>query len=93
MTVQRACDPVPCWIYRSKRHAEMYLYLAGQDRFECVPDELLRSLGQLELALELELTPARRLAREDVVQVIENLHARGFHLQLPPPKDPRRYDA
>jgi uncharacterized protein YcgL (UPF0745 family) len=40
--------------------------------------------GTPEFALEFELTPERRLAREDPRQVLANLHERGFHLQMPP---------
>ena len=34
--------------------------------------------------MELNLHPARRLAREDVVKVMTNLDTQGFHLQMPP---------
>ena len=32
----------------------------------------------------LELTPDRKLARENAAEVMQNLGARGFHLQFPP---------
>jgi uncharacterized protein YcgL (UPF0745 family) len=44
--------------------------------------------------MELELTPERKLAREDARQVVANLEAHGYHLQSPPPDhlpDPIRY--
>ena len=28
----------PCWIYRSSKKDEMYLYLARQDAFEDIPE-------------------------------------------------------
>ena len=34
--------------------------------------------------LEVDITPDRKLAQEDPVQVRKNLATRGFHLQFPP---------
>ena len=31
-------DNLPCWVYRSPRHQEMYLYLSEEEAFERVPD-------------------------------------------------------
>lgn len=61
----------------------MYLYLAARDDFSCVPSEIQRALGTTEFAMELELTPERKLAREDTSTVIAHLEEKGFHLQLP----------
>jgi len=77
-------DELTCWVYRSSRKDEMYLYLADKDAFDPVPEPLLRAMGRLELVLELTLTPERRLAREDVNLVLANLRGQGFHLQMPP---------
>ncbi len=73
-----------CWVYRGGRDADTYLYLASRDGFESVPEALLRALGRLELALELELTPERRLARAQAGEVLAALAERGYYLQLPP---------
>ena len=80
------------WIYKGHRRAEAYLYLPAPDAFEHVPAELLAAFGRLELVLTLELHPRRRLARENVVEVMRNLSTRGFHVQLPPVESdaPRR---
>lgn len=61
----------------------MYLYLAEKDNFSCVPDDIMRALGNNEFTMELEITADRQLAREDAATVINNLESRGFHLQLP----------
>jgi uncharacterized protein YcgL (UPF0745 family) len=37
--------------------------------------------------MELELSPDRKLAREDVNKVIHNLETQGFHVQMPPTND------
>jgi len=75
---------ITCWIYRASRQDEMYLYLREKDNFELIPESLRKALGRLELVLELTLSPERRLAREDIRQVLANLHGQGFHLQMPP---------
>jgi len=33
------------------------------------------------------LTPERKLAREDIVTVLDNLEKQGYHLQMPPPEE------
>lgn len=73
-----------CYVYRSRRRADAYLYLPRQDDFSEVPDALMRLFGAADLALEFELTPERRLAQADAVQVLGNLRGQGFHLQMPP---------
>ena len=77
-------EELTCWIYRSPRKDEMYLYLRTEDDFESVPDALLSRFGTPVRVMELTLSPQRRLAREDVNQVLENLRSQGFHLQMPP---------
>ena len=77
-------DELPCWIYRSPRKQEMYLYLGVEDDFTCVPAELLRRFGEPAKVMQLSLHAQRKLAREDVAKVMENLRTLGFHLQMPP---------
>ena len=75
---------LPCWVYRSPRKDEMYLYLQAEDDFDKVPEALLSRFGTPVKVMELTLSPQRSLAREDVNKVMENLRAQGFHLQMPP---------
>ena len=84
-------DSLPCWVYRSPRKPEMYLYLAEEDGFERVPQALLQRFGEPILVIELELSTRRRLAREDVNQVMADLRELGYHLQLPPSLQPGLY--
>ncbi len=62
----------------------MYLYLAREDDFECVPEELLRRFGRPQRVMELELHEERRLARADAREVMRQLAENGYYLQLPP---------
>ena len=82
------------YVYKSQRKADTFVYLAKRDDFSLVPEPLRTQLGDLSFVLEVALTPDRKLAREDATVVRENLTARGFHVQFPPPADPRvRADA
>ncbi|MCP3866675.1 MAG: YcgL domain-containing protein [Gammaproteobacteria bacterium] len=83
---------VPCWIYRSSRKDEMFLYLTGEEAFDDVPKLLMEQFGSPELVMQLDLHPERRLAREEVSKVIDNLQQRGFHLQMPPVLKPDLYE-
>ena len=86
-----AADKLPCWIYKSPRKQEMYLYLATQDGFDDLPEALMSRFGKPEFVMELELHEDRPLAREDVTKVMANLRERGFHLQMPPELEPDLY--
>jgi uncharacterized protein YcgL (UPF0745 family) len=82
---------LPCWVYRSPRKQEMYLYLAEEDGFERVPEPLMARFGEPVLVIELELNARRKLAREDVGRVMANLREQGYHLQMPPNLQPTLY--
>lgn len=71
-------------IYRSRRKPGMYLYVPrGQDLQE-LPGHLTVVFGTPEHAMDLVLHEGRKLAVEDVREVMENLQRRGYHLQMPP---------
>lgn len=76
-----------CSVYKSPRKDGMYLYVDKREAVTRVPEALLQLFGTPQLAFDLVLSPERKLAREDVVQVLENIQNQGFHLQMPPPKD------
>ncbi len=76
-----------CWIYRSPRKDEMYLYVCSEDDFSAVPKALLERFGSPQRVMNLCLNPERKLAREDVVLVMQNLQSQGYHLQMPPKMD------
>ena len=74
---------VYCAIYKSAKKLDTYLYMATKDDFSRVPEALLDILGKLIYVFDLELTSERKLAREDVNEVMRNLHEQGWHLQMP----------
>lgn len=73
-----------CWIYKSLKHEEMYLYVPDENDFDNVPEPLLSSMGALAFVMHLTLSAERTLARENTEKVIKNLNTQGFHLQMPP---------
>jgi uncharacterized protein YcgL (UPF0745 family) len=70
----------------------MYLYVTEEDGFDRIPPELLEQFGAPEFVIQLELHGDRKLAREDVTAVMNNLADHGFHLQLPPKLEPYLYE-
>ena len=73
-----------CYVYRSPRRPDVYLYLGQRDDFSKVPEALMGAFGAPQFALEFVLSMTRKLAKEDPVEVMRNLESRGFHLQMPP---------
>lgn len=76
-----------CSIYKSPRKREMYLYVDKRDALGRVPEALLAAFGPPQHAFDMLLTPERKLAREDIGKVLENLEKQGYHLQMPPPQE------
>lgn len=75
---------INCQVYRASRQDEMYVYLREDLQPDSLPAELLSLVKELTLVMGLELSPDRKLAREDVLKVIKNLQDQGYHLQMPP---------
>ena len=73
-----------CFVFKSLRKADTYLYLASREGAAALPAPMQLLLGELKFVMELDLVPGRKLAQEDAGQVLANLAARGFHVQHPP---------
>ncbi len=71
-----------CHIYRSSRKVDTYLYLVDKDDFSVLPEDLLKVFGDPEFSFSFELSKDRKLAMEDVGEVLNNLESQGYHLQL-----------
>lgn len=72
-----------CFVYKSCRRAETYLYVPKKGEFSSVPKALMKLFGAPEFALEFNLTPERKLAVANAEDVIDNLSSQGFYLQMP----------
>ncbi|WP_437883262.1 YcgL domain-containing protein [Pseudomonas sp. LRF_L74] len=76
-----------CSIYKSPRKEGMYLYVLKAEALGRVPEGLLTAFGAPRHAFDMILTPEKKLAREDIGKVLQNLETQGYHLQMPPPED------
>ena len=74
---------VNCKIYRCSKHDDMYLYMHASKTINDHPDELISLVKDLTHIMDLELRPERKLARENITVVMNNLEEKGFHLQMP----------
>ncbi len=72
------------FVYRSSKKDEMYLYICERDKFDKVPEALLKVFGAPEFVLQLNLAKREKLARANIDEVRSNLKEQGFHLQMPP---------
>ena len=72
-----------CYVYKSTKKSDSYLYIDQKDDFEKLPHQLLALFGTPEFALEFELTENRKLALADAKQVIQSISEQGYYLQMP----------
>lgn len=73
-----------CYIYRSSKQDEMYLYLRQKDQFADVPVELAKRFGRADFVMELDLSTRQKLARIDIERLRQALKDSGYFLQMPP---------
>ena len=76
-----------CSVVRSSLKDFTYIYLLAGNDYEDLPVSLKNVFGEPEFVMNLELTPDRKLAYEDVNKVMQNLAEQGYHLQMPPQED------
>ena len=77
-----------CAVFRSNKKDLTYLYLADGEKMESVPETLRKLIEPLEQVMELELSPERKLAQENVVEVMKQLDDQGWFLQMPREDNP-----
>ncbi len=78
-----------CSIYKSSKKDEMYLYVSktqeeGTDPLEVVPEVMRTAFGRATFVMHLELSESRKLARVNVLHVMDSIQNRGFFIQVPP---------
>ncbi len=76
-----------CSIYKSPRKDEMYLYVDKREALARVPEALLEMFGQPLHVMDMPLTSQRTLARVEADKVLHEIDAKGYYLQMPPPKE------
>ncbi len=67
-----------CVIYRSARREQTYLYVEKRDDFSRVPETLMQSFGQPQLAMILPLDGSKKLAGADLEKVKKRARRAGI---------------
>jgi len=80
-----------CSIYKSRKRADMYLYVPRGKGLRDLPEALAEQFGPGVHVTDLILSPERPLSRADVNKVMAAVRQQGFYLQMPPPPDPDLY--
>ena len=79
------------YIYRSEKKADCYLYLSKpKDEFD-LPVPVSKTLGELNLVMELDIEVDTKLAQVDPEKVLSALREQGFYIQMPS-KEPHPVD-
>ena len=83
-----------CYIYRSSKRSELYLYLPvaidfegnwqEQESLSRIPKELINSFGHLSQVMSLDLATKTKLARVPIELVRDHLQTKGYFVQMPP---------
>lgn len=81
-----------CFIYRSEKKADHYLYLPTNVEQAQLPSTLVSLLGELSPVMELDLQADTKLALADAAVVIKSLQTQKFYLQMPPKDQPHPFD-
>lgn len=76
-----------CYIYKSPKKADTYLYMTKKDNFSDVPQPLIETFGRPTFVFTMNLSPEKTLAQADTTKVLHELETKGFYLQLPPPTE------
>ncbi|MGM0569234.1 YcgL domain-containing protein [Marinobacter sp.] len=74
-------------VFRSTRRDETYLYVRRGKDWNELPESLREIFGKPAPALDLVLTPDRRLARTTGKEVLEAIAEKDYYLQLPEKAD------
>ncbi|MDH5544907.1 MAG: YcgL domain-containing protein [Gammaproteobacteria bacterium] len=86
-----------CLIFRCSKKEGMYLYVPHhEDEDQAVstlPVGLTQITGRLIKAMDLDITPDRKLARANSGDVLQSLSEKGFYLQMPPNDEFRADDS
>lgn len=77
-------QPIEVSAFRSPKKEELYLFVPKEDGLDKLPKELLTMFGEPTHVLDFDLTPDRKMAREEAKVVYEAVQTKGFFMQMPP---------
>lgn len=73
-------------VFRSSKKVDTYLYVRRGQVWDDLPESLRGIFGAPVHAMDLVLTPGRKLARTDGRQVLDSIEDKDFYLQMPEEK-------
>lgn len=76
-----------CYVYKSSKKTDTYLYIQKKDDFSELPSELMQLFGTPQLVTVLNLNQHEKLARMNVSDLRQAFEEKGFYLQLPPKQE------
>ena len=76
--------PMQCFIYKSLKKQDLYLYITKKGDFSAIPEDLFKSIGEPVFVMDLALNSEQTLARVDINTVRKTLKDQGFFVQMPP---------
>lgn len=74
-----------CYIYRSKKKDQLFLFVEKKDDFSKVPEPLMEGFGTPEFSFEMDLGGDTRMVRSNPADVLKHLKEQGYFVQMPPP--------
>lgn len=77
-------EPIQVSAYRSPKKDELYLFVPQEDGLSKLPNELITMFGVPKHVFDFELTPDRKMAREDAQEVYKSIASKGYFMQMPP---------
>ena len=82
----------PIYVYRSNKQSGSYLFLPEKNKFEKIPEELLKLLGELQFSFQFDLESNKKLIRGNASDVLKSLKEIGYFLQISPKKEASKQD-
>lgn len=74
-------------VFHSSKKPDTYLYVRRGQLWDDLPEGLRTLFGKPVHAMDLILTPERKLARANAEQVLAAISDKGFFLQMPEQQD------
>jgi len=71
-----------CYIYRSSKKENSYLYIAKENDFSKVPDILMTAFGQPIFAMKVLLDDKRKFVVGTSQEIENKINSDGFFLQM-----------
>ena len=70
--------------YKTLKTQGLFLFIPQDKKIDELPNELLVTFGEPLHVVDFNLTPQRRLALENPLDIYTSITQKGYHLQMPP---------